>query len=122
MSDFTAAGILTDLVKFASVISGSHATAVANYALEYADKEIGDRELNEVLIRILSSLAAEIATAVDSAESFGGVMTMVPVIPTDPMHADLVHYRNDCDELFRDLVMIDGLFVVRPKGRDPFWP
>lgn len=116
----SAATLLMGLVKFASVVSPAHATAVANYALQFADAEPTSRELNDAIIRILASLAAEIEWAVDAVDKYGAIMMMVPVLPNEPMFADIMEYREDISRQFGNLKMVDGLFV---NGEDDnFWP
>ena len=116
----SASTLLMGLVKFASVVSPSHAIAVANYALEFADAEYPSPELNEAIIRILVSLAAEVEWAVDSVEKYGAIMMMVPVLPKEPMFADIMEYREDIEREFHNLKMVDGMFVRNED--DNFWP
>jgi hypothetical protein len=114
---FNASGVLMALVRVAEVISPSHARAVAEYVLPYADMDTDTNEFARIVNIVAMNLLAEIDTACRSGEMVNTHMAMVPYDTTD---ASVVAYRAESEKVFNDIRMVDGRFVFDDNGE--FWP
>jgi len=117
----TASKLLSILVRVAEVISPSHATAVARYAMQFVDMDSESPEFQRVITLISMSLIAEIDVAITSMD-MAGMNAEMALIPYLPEHTDVVKFREEASKVFDGIRMVDGFFTGPNNGDDDFWP